>query len=169
MGGEGQKTRIVQRPVLVVPQHHDLHVVVQTDGGHSLQVVEGPHVFADRGGEVLGLDEMQVGPPRVTEDVAEQIDAASTFLGKVDVISAIVRLCLVPRGRLEADHRLPHGLRPQLANPLAHDGVAAGKAAAAQLLMDAHRRHVRIALEELADEGVVLIEATRALGRLCQR
>ena len=61
MGGEGQETRVVERAVLVVLQHHDLHVVVQTDGGHALQVLEGADVLADRGREVLRLDKPHVG------------------------------------------------------------------------------------------------------------
>ena len=168
VGGEGQKTRIVEWPVLIVPQHHDLHVVVQTDGGHALQVVEGADVFPDRGREVLGLDKVQVRPPRVAQDVAEQIDAAPAFRAEVDVISAVVHLCLGTGGGLEADDRFPCRLRPQLLDPLADDGVAAGKAPGTQFFMDPHGRHVRVAFQELADEGIVLIQATRPRRRLRQ-
>ena len=78
-------------------------------------------------------------------------------------------LCIMGRGgSLEADHRFLHGLRPQLPHPLADDGVAAVHAAGPQLLVDADRRHVRIALQELADEEVVLIQHTRPRRRLRQ-
>ena len=45
--GEGQKARVVDRLVTVVTGHHDLHVVVQTGAGQTLQVIEGANVFAD--------------------------------------------------------------------------------------------------------------------------
>jgi hypothetical protein len=77
-------------------------------------------------------------------------------------------LCLRSWRSLEADHRFPRRLRPQLADPLPHDGVAAGKAAGAQLLLDPHGGHVRVPFQELADEGIVLIQGTRPLRRLRQ-
>ena len=51
--GEGQEAGVVDRLVALVTGHHDLHIVVQAGGGHAAQVLEGPHVLADRGLEVL--------------------------------------------------------------------------------------------------------------------
>src|SRR5271170_1300983 len=66
--GEGQEARVVERTILVVTQDNYLHVVVQAGGRTSAEVVEGADVLADRGDEVLRLDESHVGPPRVAQD-----------------------------------------------------------------------------------------------------
>ena len=55
--------------------------------------------------EVLGLDEAEVLPPRVAQQVAEGMDAAAAFAGEVEVIGGVIHLGLDARGRLEADHR----------------------------------------------------------------
>lgn len=87
------------------------------------------------------------------------------MLAEVKVVGAVIHLCLLPDGSLEADHRFTRWLRPQLQNPLANDGVAAAKASGAQLLMHPDRSHVRVTLQEFTDEVVVLIQRTRSLGR----
>jgi hypothetical protein len=55
--GERQEKRIVEWTFLVVTQHHDLYVVVEANRRYALQVLDGADVLADRGCEVLGLDE----------------------------------------------------------------------------------------------------------------
>ena len=140
MCGEGQELRVVQRPLVAVPQHHDLHVVVQAGPGRAAEMLEGPDVFAQGGRQILGLDEAQVLPPRVTQHVAEEVDAATPFAREVDVVGAVIHL----------------GLRPPVASrsgPPAHASVAGrssstrsrtmvrppGEAPVPQLLEDAHR------------------------------
>src|SRR5260370_15049751 len=133
MRGEGQKARIVQRPVLVVLQHYDLHVVVKTDRGHAAKIREGADVLADRGGEVLRLDERQVRTPRVAQHIAEQVNAPPAFLGEIDVVGAVIHLSLRAPARLEADHRRARGLRTQLPYPFTPDAAPYAKAARPQL------------------------------------
>ena len=82
MRGEGQKARVVDRLIPVITGHHDLHVVVQTGGGGTLQVVEGAHVFPDGGGKVLRFHEAHVLAARVTQYVTEGMHAAPAFGGE---------------------------------------------------------------------------------------
>ena len=167
--GKGQKARIVQWPVLVVLQHHDLHVVVEADRGHAAKIREGADVLANRGGKVLRLDERQVRTPRVAQHIAEQVNSPPAFLGEIDVVGAVIHLGLLTHGRLEADHRRARGLHAQLPYPFTHHGVADGKAAGTQLLVHPHRRHVRVTLQQLHQEAFVLIEPARASRCLTQR
>ncbi len=54
--GERQEMRVVNRLFPVVARYHHLHVVVETGVAHRpSKYSEGPHVFPDRGGEVLSL------------------------------------------------------------------------------------------------------------------
>ena len=96
VGGEGQELRVVEGAVGIVTQHHRLEVVVQADAGDAAQVMEGMHVLAQRRRQIHRLDEAQVLPARVAEQVAEQVDAPPAFAGEVDVIDAIVHLRLRP-------------------------------------------------------------------------
>jgi len=49
-------------------------------------MLEGTDVLADRSGEVLTFDEVKVLPSRVTEYVAEGIDAAAAFDREINII-----------------------------------------------------------------------------------
>ena len=77
--GEGQELGVVERTVGVVTQDDHLEVVVQADAGHAAQVMEGAHVLAHRRRQIHRLDEAQVLPTRVAEQVAEQVDAPPAF------------------------------------------------------------------------------------------
>ena len=105
VGGERQEPRIVDRHVVFVAGHDDLHIVIQAGGRHSPQVLEGPQVLAQGGRHVLVLDEAKVLPSRVAQDVAEQTDAAPALAGEVEVVHGIIHLSLGSGARLEADHR----------------------------------------------------------------
>jgi len=48
-------------------------------------VLEGAHVLADRGREVLEVDEPQIAPAREAEDVAEGVDPQAALCREVDV------------------------------------------------------------------------------------
>src|SRR5580692_9673865 len=62
MRGEGEELRIVERPFIAVPQHHDLHVVVQARARQAAQMLKGADMFAQGGRQILGLDEAQILP-----------------------------------------------------------------------------------------------------------
>ena len=82
MRRERQEPRVVDRLVAVVTADDDFHVVIETCRRDSAQVLEGADVLADGRGEVLGFDEVEVLPPRVTQHVAEGVDAAASFVVK---------------------------------------------------------------------------------------
>ena len=144
MRGEGQKAGVVDRLVAVVTRHDDLHVIVETGGGHASKVLEGPHVFADRGLHVLGRREVQILPPGIAQHVAEEVHLAAAFLGEVDRIDRPVHLGLGPRPGLKTLHGRAWALLPQLSYPLAEHGVAALVAAGAKLLQESDCAHVGI-------------------------
>ncbi len=58
--GEGEELGIVERPFIAVPQHHNLHVVVQAGSGHTAQMFKSADVLAQSGRQVLGLDEAKI-------------------------------------------------------------------------------------------------------------
>jgi hypothetical protein len=95
MRGEGQEPRVVDRHVILGATDDDPHLVIQAGRGHSPQMLEGPHVLAQSGDHVLGLDEAEVLPPRVAQDVAEQVDAAPAFAGEVDLVGGVIHLSRV--------------------------------------------------------------------------
>lgn len=66
VGGEGQETGVVDGPIVVVPQHDHLLIVVQASGGHAFEIGESPDMFADGGREILSIDEAHIGATRVT-------------------------------------------------------------------------------------------------------
>ena len=102
--GEGEELGVVQRAVGVVPEHHRFEVVVQADAGDAAQVMEGMHVLAQGRQQVHRLDPAQVLPPRVAEQVAEQVDAPAAFAREVEVVDAIVHLGLLAWPGLKARH-----------------------------------------------------------------
>ena len=96
MRRERQEPRVVDRLVAVVAADHDFHVVIEARRRDPAQVLEGPDVLADGRGEVLGLDEVEVLPPRVAQHVAEGVHAAAAFVGEIEVVGGIIHLCLLP-------------------------------------------------------------------------
>jgi len=127
VGGERQKARVVNGLLPIPALHHHFHVVVEANRGSPSQVLEGPHVLAHGGGEVLGFDEAQVAPSRVAEDVAEGPDLRLSFREEIDLEGRVIHLRLDARPGLESDDRLDDGPRPHLSEPLFDDGVAALK------------------------------------------
>ena len=76
-------------------------------------------MLTQRRDQIHGLDEAEVLPPGVGEQVAEQIDAAAAFTREVQVVNAVVHLRLRARPGLDARHRRAP-VRPQhLAKQLA--------------------------------------------------
>jgi hypothetical protein len=120
---ESEEAGVVDGLLALPAEHHHLHRVVQAHGGHATEVLEGAHVLADAGGEVLGVDEAQVAPAGIAEDVAEGIDPPASLCCEVDVEGRVVHLRLDAGACLEAHHWLGDGLGAQAAQPLAHDGV----------------------------------------------
>src|SRR5271167_905499 len=124
MGCKPQKSSVVNRLVAVVSTYHDFHVVIKTSRGHSSQVFKCADVFADRGGEVLRLDEVQILAARITEDITESMNAAPSLSREIKVVSGIIHLGLLARCSLESPHRLDTRTRTQNTYPLAHARVA---------------------------------------------
>ena len=115
-------------------------------------------MLAQGGRHVLGLDEAEVLPPRVAQDVAEQTDAAPTFAGKVEVVDGVIHLGLGARRRLEADHRERRRAGPQLAEPLADHSISAGETPLAQLLQEPHGGQFGISAQQFLDDRLIGIE-----------
>ena len=59
------------------------------------KVLKRPHVLADRRLKVLGIHEAQVLPPRITEDVTEEVDPPPALLREVDLVGGIIHLRLL--------------------------------------------------------------------------
>ena len=158
MRGKGQETRVVNRSVFIVPQHHHLLIIIQAGGSNSLKVFKGPDMLPDGGGKILGLDETEVAAARVTQEVTEQVDAAAAFGGEVQVVDTIIHFGLQAWPRLEAKHWFLDGLWSQLPQPFADDGVAAAKATGPQFLVQAYRGQVGIAGQQLSYGGFISIQ-----------
>ena len=96
MRRERQEPRVVHGLVAVVAADDDFHVVIKARRRDSAQVLEGADVLAHGGGEVLGLDEVEILPPRVAQHVAEGVHAAAALVAEVQIIGGIIHLCLDP-------------------------------------------------------------------------
>src|ERR1019366_5062701 len=158
--GEGQETRVVQRYVVLVALHNNLKVVVQASGRHATQVREGAHVLAQGGVEVLSLDEAEVLPPRVGQQVTEDMDAATAFLGEVDVMGGIIHLGLHAGARLKADNGTRSLAWPLLTQPEPHRRVTPREAVMLEFLEQTHGGQVGVAAQQFQHDGRVGIEAT---------
>ena len=112
--------------------------------------------------EVLGLDEAEVLPPRVAQNVAEQVDAAAAFAREVDVVDGVIHLGLEARARLEADHRGRRRPGTQLTEPLADRGVAAGETTLPQFIEEPHRGQIGITAQQFLEHRLVWIELPAA-------
>src|SRR6516165_12061904 len=88
MCSESQKPRVIDGLIAVVTSHHDLHVVVQAGGGHTLQVIESADMFTDRSGKVLRFYKPNILAARVTQDVTEGMHPAPAFV-TVQVVSVV--------------------------------------------------------------------------------
>ena len=97
MRRERQKSRVVNRFVFFPTRDHDLHVVVQTSGRHTLKVLKRTNMLGERRFEVLPLGETEILPARITKQIAEQVNATSAFGREIDVVNGPVHLCLDPR------------------------------------------------------------------------
>ena len=161
--GESQKAGVVNRQIRLVTGHHDLHIVVQANGRHAAQMLEGLHVLADCGGEVLTFGEAQVLPPRIRQDITEEIDPPAAFLREVQVVLGIVHLCLHPRRRFKAFDQGPFRLRTQPGHSFFENGVAALKAAGSQFLQHADGGDARIATKQLTHHVFVVVQQALAL------
>ena len=139
-------------------QHHRFEVVVQADAGDAAEMMEGMHVLTQGRRQIHRLDEAQVLPARVAEQVAEQVDAPAAFAREVDVIDAIVHLCLQAWPGLKARHGWPRGARPQQPEALTHDRVLAGEAACLQFLQGALGGEVRILGEQFLQDRLERID-----------
>src|SRR5208283_3990829 len=146
----------------LVTVHHDLHIIVEAGGRHPAEVLEGPHVFADRGLEVLGLHETQVLPPRVAQDVTEQVDSLPALLRKVDLVGGVIHLRLLPLAALETHYRHAAPIGTEPTQQVLHDRVLARKTRLTQLLEDAPRRDARPAREKILDERNMPIQNAAA-------
>jgi len=158
--GECQEPRVVHRLVAVVAGHHDLHVVVQARGGHTAQVRKRPHVLADRGREILRLDEPQILPPRVSQHVTEQMHATRPLPRKRQRVRRIVHLRLLARGRLESLYPFGTGDRTQFPQAPFDRVVTATESQLLQLFVRPHRRDIRIAFQQLRQQQLVLVQRT---------
>jgi len=157
-----QESRVVDRLFAVILGYHHLHVVVKTGGRHAAEMLEGPNVLADRGSEVLTLDEPNILTPRVAQDVAEQVDSTRPFLREIDRAGGIVHLGLRAGRRLEPHHRLFPAARSKPANPLFDDRVPAWKPLFSQFFEHPHRRDLRVTLQQGADRCFVRIQLAGA-------
>ena len=158
--GEGQEPRVVDRLVVFVAGHHDLHVVVQAGGRHSAQVLEGPHVLADRGGEVLILREAQILTPRPGQNVAEQINPPPTVQNEVQIVLGVIHLGLLAGTGLKTLNQRPSRLRTPPPQMIPDDRILARKAAACQFLEHPHGGDVRIAGQQFLHRLLVIVQQT---------
>jgi len=156
--GEGQEAGVVDRFVVFVAGHHDLHVVVETCGCHAAEVFEGPHVLADRGLQVGRGRESQVLPPRIAQHVTEQVYFAATFLSEVQRVDGVVHLGLNPGTGLKTLHRRPTKLRSQLFHPLAENRIATPVAPATHFFQQSNYADVGIPRQVLAQGRFVSID-----------
>jgi hypothetical protein len=123
-------------------------------------------VFPDGGGKVLCLHKSHVLAAGVGQNVAEGMHPATPFGSEGDVVRRIIHLCLHSWTGFESLHWQFRRVRPEHTQSVPHDRVAALEAQPAQLLMQANRRDVRIALQQLCDvigEGVQHAGPSRAL------
>ena len=165
MRRERQEPRVIDRLVAVVAADDDFHVVIQASRRDSAQVLEGADVLADGRGEVLGLDEVEVLPPRVAQHVAEGVDAAAAFVREIKIIGGVIHLCLDPRGGLEPPHRRDDRPRTQPPHPFGEDRIAARVTEPAQFLVDPSDRDVGITRQQVGDRRFVGVELAAARRR----
>ena len=74
--GEGQELGVVEDAVGVVTQHDRFEVVVQADARHAAEMMEGMHVLPQGRRQIHRLDEAQILPAGVAEQVTEQVQHA---------------------------------------------------------------------------------------------
>ncbi|MGO9107619.1 MAG: hypothetical protein ACLP9L_00160 [Thermoguttaceae bacterium] len=87
--------------------HRRFHIIIQTCYRNTAQMCTGAHVLAQRGRQILGLDESQLHAAPVAQDGAEQRDAAAALGGEVDVVDGVIHLGLGTPRRRAADHAEP--------------------------------------------------------------
>src|SRR5262249_32107928 len=156
--GEGQELRVIQRAVGVVPQDHRLEVVVQAGSRHAAQRPEGVDLLTQRGDEAHRLDEAQVLPPRVGEQITEQVDAAPAFAAEVQIVHAVIHLRLLAWSGLEPHDRRRRGPWSQPPQALTHNGVLTAEAACPQLFEGALTGEVRVLRQQLPEQSFVLVQ-----------
>jgi len=135
--GEGEELGVVERAVGIMTQHHRFEVVVQADAGDAAQVMESMHVFAQGRRQIHRLDEPQILPTRVAEQVAEEVHAPTALAPEVQVIDTVVHLRLRAWPGLKARHGRARRARTQQPHALAHHRVLAREAARLQFLQGA--------------------------------
>ena len=118
-------------------------------GGQTTEVLKGADMLADGGGKVLCLHKPYILAARVSQDVAEGMHAAPAFGGEGDLVRRIIHLSLQPLSRFKPLHGWFRQMRPECAQPLAHNRVAALEAQAPQLLMQPHRSEMGVAFHQL--------------------
>ncbi len=82
------------------------------------------------------------------------IHPAAAFAREVEVVGAVIHLCLKTWGCLEADDRFTRQSRPQFKHSLANDAPTASEPLEPQFLEDALDGDLRIALQQLLDRVV---------------
>src|SRR5207302_7121866 len=92
--GEGEELGIVERAVGIVTQHHRFEVVVEANVRHATQVTEGVYMLTQGCGEIHRLDEVQILPARVAQQITEEVHASPAFTREVDVVDTVVHLRL---------------------------------------------------------------------------
>ncbi len=157
---EGEEPRVIDRLLAVPLLDDDFHIVVEARGGGAAQMVKGPHVLAERRGEILRLDEPEVPSSRVAEDVTERVHAPAPFLRERDLKGRIIHLRLHPRSGLEAHDRLARGLWSHGAQAILHDRVPAGETLGPQLLIEPYGGDVGIPLEQGGDVIGIGVDGT---------
>ena len=90
-------------------------------------MLEGRDVLPDGRFKVLAFGEVDVLTPRIPQDIAEQLNSATTFLGKVDMVSRPVHLSLNTRSGFESD-RCRFWFKPMRFDKASNDRVLAIKA-----------------------------------------
>src|SRR3990167_4374207 len=149
VSGEGQKPRVVDRLSIFPTSDDDFHVVVEAGRGHSTEMFKGGDMLAGGGLEVLSIGEVNVLTSRVAQDVAEELNSAFAFLGKIDVISRPIHLSLDAGSRLESNRERLGRSGTQLFDSDSQDRIAALVAEPLQLFVDTFGGDARVALEQL--------------------
>ena len=163
--GEGEEFGIVERAVGIVTQHHRFEVIVEANTRNAAQVMEGVYVFTQRRRQVHRLDEVQVLPTRVAQQIAEEVHAPPAFTREVEIVDAVIHLRLRAWPGLKARHGRARRARTQQPDALAHDRVLAGEAACLQFLQGALGGEIRVLGEQFLQNRLERIDDALAWSR----
>ncbi len=132
MAGKVDEGAIVDdEPVGVLTDDRGLHAVVEDRVRHAADRLEGGDVAAQDALQILWADEPRPDQPEIAEHHRKQPHDApdARLVDELELEPGEVDLGLLARRRLEAHFIYAAAGRPEIAHAVAHDAIAAGKAA----------------------------------------